>query len=262
MIRIIKDGISIDGDNVIMNTDSDSPDDILNTVNVKVCKADFIGNTYYFGYYFNKNTSSKHRTMVLRWLKNIDGSGIDENSLRKFIRKPLMYLNNTTENLLDFNCLIYPKSDRSNLTHIIVNEIYKLTSHDMKRKNAEIVKSLPSKIDFDWESFIADNEWKLDDNAFKQIKEYINNTLLPHIHDLTYFSLAKEVKYRYRPYIKNYLVFKDKESEELVRAIQKGKILIVDDINTSGSTLTEILRLVHNINNSCEIYIFTLIGKE
>ena len=41
-----------------------------------------------------------------------------------------------------------------------------------------------------------------------------------------------------------------------------AKILIVDDINTSGSTLTEILRIIKAINNQCEIYIFTLIGKE
>lgn len=37
--------------------------------------------------------------------------------------------------------------------------------------------------------------------------------------------------------------------------------MIVDDINTSGSTLNEILRTVRKINHDCEIFIFTLIGN-
>ena len=38
-------------------------------------------------------------------------------------------------------------------------------------------------------------------------------------------------------------------------------ILIVDDINTSGSTLRELLRIINEINSNCNIYIYTLIGK-
>jgi hypoxanthine phosphoribosyltransferase len=85
---------------------------------------------------------------------------------------------------------------------------------------------------------------------------------MPKIHNLTYFSIADNVKPKYRQYIQNYLTIKDISSAKILKSIQNGKILIVDDINTSGSTLTEILRIVHNINNNCEIFIFTLIGKE
>ena len=38
-------------------------------------------------------------------------------------------------------------------------------------------------------------------------------------------------------------------------------ILRVDDINTSGSTLREPLRIINEINSNCNIYIYTLIGK-
>lgn len=83
---------------------------------------------------------------------------------------------------------------------------------------------------------------------------------MPKIHNLTYFSIADSVKPKYRQYIKNYLNI-DKKAELAIESIQNGKILIVDDINTSGATLTEILRIVRSINSKCEIYIFTLIRK-
>jgi len=84
---------------------------------------------------------------------------------------------------------------------------------------------------------------------------------MPKIHNLTYFSITDSVKTKYRQYIKNYLNI-DRKAELAIESVQSGKILVVDDINTSGATLTEILRIVRSINSKCEIYIFTLIGKD
>ena len=83
---------------------------------------------------------------------------------------------------------------------------------------------------------------------------------MPRIFELSYFSLADNVKPKYRQYIEDYLIV-DNQTSQAIEAIQKGKILIVDDINTSGSTLREIIRIVKQINNNCAIFIFTLIGK-
>lgn len=55
------------------------------------------------------------------------------------------------------------------------------------------------------------------------------------------------------------LVF-DKDIEKLSK-LQGPNILVVDDINTTGSTLNEILRKIGQINKNCNIYIFTLIGR-
>ena len=42
---------------------------------------------------------------------------------------------------------------------------------------------------------------------------------------------------------------------------QGQNILVVDDINTSGSTLDEILRVLNRVNRNANIFVFTLIGN-
>ncbi len=39
-------------------------------------------------------------------------------------------------------------------------------------------------------------------------------------------------------------------------------ILILDDINTSGATINEILEIINELNSNCDVYIYTLIGTE
>lgn len=261
MVKLIQDGISIVNGNIQYNTRSDSNSDILNTVYPIIYKSNFLGNVYYFGYKFRDNAGRHDRSTVIRWLKNLDSDGIDERSLRQFIRKPILELN-SVEDLSTFDCIIYPRSNRSPLTFAINNELSKLSQHGTLKKSYELIKSLPGSVEFDWESFDFNYSGTIGDNQYNQIRNYIETELIPKIHNLSYFSIADNVKYKYRPYIKNYLTFADKPTEDTIKAIQNGKILIVDDINTSGSTLTEILRIIHKINNNCKIFIFTLIGKE
>ena len=40
-----------------------------------------------------------------------------------------------------------------------------------------------------------------------------------------------------------------------------ASVLVVDDINATGSTLYEILRILDKVNLSLDVYVFTLIGK-
>lgn len=260
MIKLIYDGLSIEGDKVIYNPNIDNDNDIMNTLQPDIYRSKFIGRTYYFGYTFLPSSSRKDRTTIIKWLKNIDNLGIDDNTLRQFVDKPLY----TLDDMIGFNdisCIVYPKSGRSNLTNIIVQEISNFSQRDTTKTTAEFVKSIPKEVNFDWEMFDSEYDGIIGDNQYKQIKDYVESTLLPKIHNLEYFSIADNVKPKYRRYIKDYLTV-DSTSEHIIKSIQKGNILIVDDINTSGATLTEILRIVRKLNESCEIYIFTLIGKE
>lgn len=259
MIKLLYDGLSIENNKVVYNSDKDNPNDVMNILSPDIYESEFGGNIYYFGYTFNSNASRKDRTTIIHWLKNLDNEGIDETALIKFIDKPLRFFDKKV-NLMDFDIMLSPRSGRTNLMKTLVGEIHEFVSNDCKKRSFELVKSLPKNVDFNWEKFNNDYEGEIGDNQYNQIHNYIENTLMPKIHNLTYFSIADSVKYKYRKYIQNYLNI-SKEAEATIKAIQNGKILIVDDINTSGSTLHEILRIIRAINPKSEIYIFTLIGR-
>lgn len=91
---------------------------------------------------------------------------------------------------------------------------------------------------------------------------YVNNVLLPKVHSLDYFSLAHNVKPKYRGYIKNFIQFQDRDIDKIKKLQEGTNILVVDDINTSGSTLAEIIRQLFALNHSCNIFLYTLIGKK
>ena len=84
---------------------------------------------------------------------------------------------------------------------------------------------------------------------------------MPKIHSLDYFSIAQNVKPKYRQYITNYLIAGSGYEKDLMYLVQSNKILLVDDVNTTGATLSEIIRIIRNINVEAEIYVFTLLGK-
>lgn len=130
--------------------------------------------------------------------------------------------------------------------------------HDASKYSFELVKKVPTDIQFDFQSFEAVYG---DNPNYKQMLDHVNEDILPKIKRLDYFSLAKNIKPKYRPFISNYLDFPNIEELQRFEALKAEKILIVDDINTSGSTLNEILRIINRINTDSEIYIYTLIGK-
>lgn len=260
MIKLIYDGLSIENDKVVYNADADSPNDVMNVIEPDIYKSEFGGNVYYFGYSFKKSASRKDRTTIIRWIKGLGQDVADSASVKNMIDKALLYFNKNV-NISDISCIVYPRSGRSSLTNTIIKELGDFSQRDTIKTAIEFVKSLPKDVSFDWEEFDFEYDGVIGDNQYNQIKDYIESTLLPSIHSLDYFSLADSVKVKYRRYIKNYLNI-DERSKEVIKSIQSGKILIVDDINTSGSTLNEIIRIIRKINNQCEIYIFTLIGKE
>lgn len=259
MKRYVKAGIHPDdtSDKYVIDYTYNYPEDIIDIVPPQLYRSEHGNNVYWFGYRFNDDVSSKDRTAFINYIKGLSDTKIPEHDLERLIELPLAELNETI-NLYAIDCFVYPGSKRSQLVNKMIHIINRFTSRDMNRLSFELVKSVPTDIEFDWRLFKSDNGD--DENRYNMMKEYVDNTLMPMIHSLDYFSLAHSVKPKYRKYIKNYLSFKDEDIEEF--AGLKGKnILIVDDINTSGSTIDEILRVIGKINNSCNIYVYTLIGK-
>jgi adenine/guanine phosphoribosyltransferase-like PRPP-binding protein len=69
---------------------------------------------------------------------------------------------------------------------------------------------------------------------------------------------------KYKSYFANYFYFDSPEMQKHFTEIQKkgDKILILDDVSTTGATLKEIIKIVRFFNKASDIILFTLIGKK
>lgn len=255
----VAEGVQYDGKNFNINFLSDAKNDIINLCDVTIHETIFDNLTYIFGYEFKEDVSSNIRTKFLHFIK-----GLDENqkpsirTIEHFVEPPLAELNRIV-NLSTFSCILYPRSNRSELTRQIQSCIVNMLP-DINIESFELIKNLPEKIKFSWTKFNMDYDGDIGDQRYLQIKNYVKKTLMPKIHPLDYFSIAQNVKYKYRKYITNYLTFNSPEDEEVFKSLNGGNILIIDDINTSGSTLREILKHVRVLAPDSKIFIFTLIG--
>lgn len=256
----VNEGISFNGKTFDVRFFDSSDDDIIDIVIPFVYESTFDNNVYYFGYQFNKDVPSRIRSKFIHWIKGLEDDKPDIDTIENLVAFPLVELNKEV-NLSTFSCTLYPRSNRSDLTRLIQRSAFHIIP-SMNISSFELIKTLPKNIEFDWDKFNADYEGEIGDHQYTQIKEYIENTLMPRIHSLEYFSIAQNVKYKYRPYIKNYLSFENPEQETAFKALNGGNILILDDINTSGSTLREILKIIRVLVPESKIYIFTLIGNK
>lgn len=260
MKRYISSGVRYDNDTSKYSFDFtlDLPTDIIDVVPPQLYKSSIRNHIYWFGYLFKDTTSSKQRSDFIKYIKGLGDTKISDHELTQFIELPLGELDRQF-NIYDIDCVVYPISNRSKLVNKIISVVGGYTSHEKEVASYTLVKNIPTEIEFDWKTFEIENSY--DKNKYRQMKEYVEEVLLPSIYELDYFSLAANVKPKYRKYIKNYLGFISQEQLEAYSRAQGKNILIIDDINTSGSTIDEILRVLNKINNNSNIFVFTLIGN-
>lgn len=257
MKNVIEAGVRKSEDGIWIDYTYNYPKDLIDIVEPQLYQSVHGNDVYYFGYTFNSDIDSKDRTEFIHSVKQIGDNPLTDNQLDQFIKRPLKYLNEKI-NLYHIDCMVYPLSKRSPLVSKIVRAINDMTSHEMRRCSFEFVKQAPTNIGFDFESFESDHGGE---QGYGQMIDYINNQLVPKLRDLDYFSIAQNVKSKYRPYITGFLDFVDQENADRFARLQGANILVVDDINTTGSTLQEILRKLGDINNDANIYVYTLIGR-
>ena len=249
----ISEGVRKCNNRYVFDYVEDKYDDLVYLKDPDIYEDKIFNNVYWFGYRFTDEASRSYRSDFINYIKGLLDTKPTEKELIRFIDKPLIKLHEK-ENITSINCIIHPVSERSSLVQKIVSEIYDVASRSAEKTTIELVKNLPKNITFDWKRFN-------DENAYDKQQQMFINDMINKIHSLDYFSLAKNVKPKYRKYIQNFLMFKTEEDKELYKSIQDGKILVVDDVNTSGSTLYEIVRILNELNSNCKIYIFTLIRK-
>jgi hypothetical protein len=229
-----------------------------------------MSNIYYFGYEFLNNdyASTKVRSRFLHELRFNDRFTTQDNK-ELFIKTALSKLKKSLNiTINDIGVIIYPRS-RSSLNEYILRLFYALTNS--QSKSFEVIKEIPANINFNWEKFrnnelesIVNGRPRYTENQKRQQIEKISR-LMDEIHNLDYFSIAENVRTnKYKSYIANFFYFESPEMQQHFNEIlvQEDKILILDDVSTTGATLKEIIKIIRFFNKTSDIILFTLIGKK
>lgn len=220
---------------------------------------------FYYGYEFSENVDGSVRSSFIKHLKFCPDLRSDKN-LTQFIQKAINDLNRKT-NLYDYDFVIMPEFS-SRVNEYMVRYIYRFAQPMLRE--IMLVKSLPERIDFDMDAFsrqyldttLENGRPRYTESQKQQVIETISD-MMDSIHKKDYFTIAKDVKKsKMRPFIVDFLSFRDEEDKKICKSIQNQNVLIIDDIATSGSTLNEVLRTLRILNENNNITIFSLIGRK
>ena len=257
MKRLVYSGVRIDSDKFYIDYTYNYPEDLIDIVTPQIYLRLDNNAVYEFGYKFKDSASSSERARFIHAVKQIGDSALSDDELHQFISRPLAELAKFAD-IYHIDCMVYPLSQRSPLVTKIVQCINDMTSRDTRKCSFEFVKQAPTDLDFDFDSF--ESEYG-DSLGYSQMLRYVKQDLMPKLRSLDYFSIARDVKPKYRKFITGFLDFQSTEDLEKYSKLQGANILVVDDINTTGSTLNEILRILGKVNTDCNIFVFTLIGR-
>ena len=262
----IQEGIKYnpDSDTFIFDFKNDNDTDIIQLQKVGYQMIAF-NHCYYYGYEFEDTVDKQLRTNFIKSLKFLDGR-ISEKDRKLFIKNAVNKLD-TDISLPSYKIVVYPES-MSELNREMLQYLDMFAYPELIEM--EMIKSLPSKIDFDYSRFTIEVlNSKLPDgrNRYTEIqkKEVLDNIqkMMDDIHNLQYFSIARDVKkIKYRKFIKNYYSFKNESDRQLLESLTNTNILIIDDVATSGATIGQLINSLRIVNDSNNIVIFSLIGKD
>ena len=249
----LAEGIRQVGDSFVFDFVTDTPTDIIKLTE-EVKQLQLFGRVFYYAYEFEDSVDSHVRTRFIHDFK-FDVIPLDIRS--KFITRAVDSLDKQVH-LDDFSAIVYPES-KSSVVSDVLEYIYMCSHRPMK--SFKLVKSLPKDIEFDYDAF---TQTRLDSGNYTdaQKAEVLVNIqqMMDRIHSLDYFSIARDSKYKYRKYLKDFYYFGNSEQEKDYAALSDGKVLLIDDVTTSGATLSLMLQTLKCVFPR-EVVIFSIIGN-
>ena len=249
------EGISYDNDTFSFDFEVDTNEKTIINLTEETKQITLYDNVFYYSYEFEDDIDSKIRTKFIHDIKF--NSDISDVVKHRFITTAIDKLNRI-EDLDTFDCIIFPES-QSDIVSDMLEYLY--LSCRKKMYSYKLVKKVPSEIEFDYEAF---EQTKLVNGNYteKQKEQVLSNIekMMDYIHQQKYFSIARNTKYKYRKYLKNYYYFEDQNLTKIYENTKNKRILLIDDICTSGTTLSLMLNTLKCLDCS-EIVMFSLIGN-
>lgn len=231
----------------------------------EIQQVEAFGKCFYYGYEFTDQIEGSVRSAFIKYVK-FSNSIQDDPNLAQFVQKAINQFHRQC-NLYNYDLVVMPESS-SLLNQYMLRYVYRFAQPSLHQM--ELVKALPESISFDMDAYerqyldaVLENGRPRYTEAQKdEVRASIAN-MMDAIHRKDYFTIAKDVKKsKMRPYIMNFLQFKNEQDKMLCESIRRQNILIMDDVTTSGSTLNEILRTLRILNDDNQIVVFSLIGRK
>lgn len=234
---------------------ADSEKNIIDLKDFTLKGSEIFDNLYLYGYEFNNNVPSKIKTEFTKQMKGLSETKIPEDVLERFLVKAIRPLQKQLKNI---DVVIAPRSGRTNINQILVKHIRRLSLVEPDDFIAiEMIKNLNAEIEFDYKGY----EWDFWDNPkYEQWLKRVKKLMAGINNSNEYFSIAQKVPPVLRPYISNFLIFE--EADKVSAKLNNRNILLVDDVNTTYSTLLYMLKSIYKASTPSSIIIFTILGKD
>lgn len=223
----------------------DSPEDLINLklqkYNKILSKKD--GNKVYYAYKLNKDAGPETK-MLKQSIKYVDDK-VSESDVNLMINKAVASFN-AIDNLSSYDLVVTPKST-SKVLDLMRNVIGAKAGPNTMVSSDLFVKNTIDNIKFDEEKLN-----KVPENERKQILKILNTVFSKEDYKL------RSVSPRFRKFILNFVKFNTEVNKKVMNRIVNGKILVVDDILTEGTTVKNIVQLLREAG-ALEVVSFVLL---
>jgi DNA-directed RNA polymerase subunit F len=190
------------------------------------------GNKVYYAYKFNK-VQDKEKTQLRSSIKYLDDK-INKRDIDTMLSKAINNFN-SIEPISNFDIIITPKSS-SKILDELKNKLQAKAGNNVLLSSDIFVKNTIDNIKFD-----EDKIDKLSNENKIKIKKILNKVFSKEDYKL------RSLPPQYRKYVLNFMKFNSEADKRLINAIINGRVLIVDDIVTEGTTIRNMVALLNSI---------------
>jgi hypothetical protein len=232
------EGVKFKNGEYLFNFKSDDPDDIVKLkFNKKpITKKQTRGLISYYSYRVNKQVDKN-------FVKKFKTDLTKTEDYTKLLKKAVMGLfNNNSVNFRDIDLILTPQSS-SPLNRDLASLI-KAKIPNAVLSTTTIVKSLPSEIQLDYDLI---EQKKLKPETVRRLE-----TVIKVMNQNNFFQL-KKITPRFRKFFISILKLNDSD-RRVINLLDEGKILIVDDYISEGTTFKEAQKLLSNFTNTVIYY--------
>jgi hypothetical protein len=230
------EGIRLRGNNIVFDFQNDLETDVIPLRFQKFNKSLSTRNgiKVYFGYRYQEGVNKDELVQVRDAIKTLDYSRLDKGSLQLMIQKAVNNFLQVSDQ--DFDLIITPKSS-SGLPNLIAQTFKQKLGQNVLLANDSIVKSDIGDI-------------KIDPVKAKKLSPEQRQNIEKVIHSASKSGSfkMKQIPIPMRRIIIDFMKFDSELDRKIFNALNNGRVLLIDDIYTGGSTFTEMTRIIQVSN--------------